>query len=299
MNLATPKVLSNDALRTLSERSDLRGAARLSVHLALLVATGALVALSDGWALLPAMALFGVVQAALFAPVHETMHQTAFASRRANAVVGWLAACPSLLNWHFYTAFHLAHHRHTQDPARDPELAVPPPSTVDSYWLRICALPYWRMRLGVLANGIRGDLSAYPYVAPRAAPKIVRSLRGMAVLMLAASAGAVVIVGWWAPLVFWIGPQVLGQPVLRAYLLTEHTECTLDGNGLTNTRTTLTSWPVHLLMWNMSYHAEHHLYPSIPFHRLADAHAVIAGRLAVIQPGYRAWHRQFVRGLRA
>jgi fatty acid desaturase len=47
----------------------------------------------------------------------------------------------------------------------------------------------------------------------------------------------------------------------------------------------------------MSYHAEHHLYPSIPFHRLADAHAVIAGRLGVIQPGYRAWHVGFVRGL--
>ena len=39
--------------------------------------------------------------------------------------------------------------------------------------------------------------------------------------------------------------------------------------------TTLTSGLVRLLMWNMPYHAEHHLYPSIPFHRLADAHALI------------------------
>ena len=208
-------------------------------------------------------------------------------------------ARPSLLNWDFYTAFHLAHHRHTQDPALDPELIVPPPSTLDAYALRVLALPYWRTRLQVLWDGLRGDLSAYPFITERAAQRIIRSLRGMAGLMLALCVVSAVLVGPWAPFVFWIGPQLLGQPFLRLYLLTEHTGCTLDENGLTNTRTTLTTWPIHLLMWNMSYHAEHHLYPSIPFHRLADAHDVLRERLAVIQPGYARWHAGFIRDLRA
>ena len=52
----------------------------------------------------------------------------------------------------------------------------------------------------------------------------------------------------------------------------------MDRNGLTNTRTTLTNAAVRLLMWNMPFHAEHHLYPSIPFHRLADAHGDAARR---------------------
>ena len=292
-------VLTKGQLQELSRRSDLSGAVRTGVHVALLIGTGALVAEARGWLLLPAMLLLGLVQAALFAPIHETMHRTAFASRRANTVVGWLAACPSLLNWDFYTAFHLAHHRHTQDPALDPELIVPPPSTLDAYALRVVALPYWRTRLTVLWRGLRGDLSAYPFITERAAPRIIRSLRGMAGLMLALSVLSMVLVGPWAPLVFWIGPQMLGQPFLRLYLLTEHTGCTLDENGLTNTRTTLTTWPIHLLMWNMSYHTEHHLYPSIPFHRLRDAHGVLRERLAVIQPGYVRWHANFVRDLRA
>ena len=292
-------VLTKGQLQELSRRSDLSGAVRTGVHVALLIGTGALVAEARGWLLLPAMLLLGLVQAALFAPIHETMHRTAFASRRANTIVGWLAACPSLLNWDFYTAFHLAHHRHTQDPALDPELIVPPPSTLDAYALRVVALPYWRTRLTVLWRGLRGDLSAYPFITERAAPRIIRSLRGMAGLMLALSVLSMVLVGPWAPLVFWIGPQMLGQPFLRLYLLTEHTGCTLDENGLTNTRTTLTTWPIHLLMWNMSYHTEHHLYPSIPFHRLRDAHGVLRERLAVIQPGYVRWHANFLRDLRA
>jgi hypothetical protein len=44
---------------------------------------------------------------------------------------------------------------------------------------------------------------------------------------------------------------LLAQPVLRALLVAEHTGCSQDRNGLTNTRTTLTWLPIRLLMWNM------------------------------------------------
>jgi fatty acid desaturase len=146
---------------------------------------------------------------------------------------------------------------------------------------------------------VRGDMSAYPFITPRTAPTIIRSLRLMSLFVLVCAALSMVLVGWWAPLVFWIGPQLLGQPLLRLYLLAEHTLCTMDANGLTNTRTTLTNAAVRLVMWNMSYHAEHHLYPSIPFHRLADAHRMIRDRLGVVQDGYARWHVHFVRLLRA
>jgi fatty acid desaturase len=170
---------------------------------------------------------------------------------------------------------------------------------MDAYVLRVIGLPYWRLRLKVVWDGWRGDMSAYPFITPRTAPGIIRSLRLMSLFVLASAALSVAFVGWWAPLVFWIGPQLLGQPLLRLYLLAEHTLCTMDANGLTNTRTTLTNAVVRLLMWNMSYHAEHHLYPSIPFHRLPDAHRAIRARLGVVQRGYARWHVHFVRMLRA
>ena len=297
MSATTQRLLTGTELKGLSVRSDLRGASRLAFHLALVAASGALVALSGPFTLLPAMVLLGLCQAALFAPIHETMHQTAFASRRANAVVGWLTACPSLLNWHFYTAFHLAHHRHTQDPAHDPELIVPPPSTLDAYVLRVLALPYWRTRLLVVADCWRGDLSRYPYITERAGPRIIRSVRAMTLFVAASAALSAWLFGPWTPVVFWLGPQLLGQPFLRLYLLTEHTLCSEDANGLTNTRTTLTNGLVRLVMWNMSFHAEHHLYPSIPFHRLPDAHLAVRNRLTVVQDGYRRWHADYLRRL--
>jgi fatty acid desaturase len=59
----------------------------------------------------------------------------------------------------------------------------------------------------------------------------------------------------------------------------------------------MTSPLVRLLMWNMPYHAEHHLYPFIPFHRLAAAHAAIKTQLAYVQPGYARWHRGYMKEL--
>jgi fatty acid desaturase len=54
----------------------------------------------------------------------------------------------------------------------------------------------------------------------------------------------------------------------------------------TNTRTTLTTRLVRYYGWNMSFHAEHHLAPALPFHALPAAHGQLRSRLAVVAPGY-------------
>ena len=297
MSMVSDRVLSPAELVALSGRSNAAGMQRLAIHVALLVGTGTLLAICGPMTVVPATLAFGLVQVALFAPAHEATHQTAFASRRLNQVVGWLAACPSLLNLHFYTAFHFAHHRHTQIPGKDPELEIEAPDTLHAYIRRIVGVSYWRLRLLVIADCWRGDLSRYPYVSAEAAPTVIRSVRAMSVVMVGGSSIAAILFGWRTPFIFWVLPQLLCQPFLRAYVLAEHTGCTTDRNGLTNTRTTLTNRVVRLLMWNMPFHAEHHLYPSIPFHRLAEAHLSLRDRLGFVQQGYMNWNLDIVRKL--
>src|SRR4051794_32902219 len=200
MSGLTDRVLSTQELRALQGRSDWRGSMRLGLHLALLGGAGWLVAASSGWMVLPAVLVLGLVQAALFAPAHETMHQTAFASRRANAIVQWLTSCPSLLNAQFYTSFHLAHHRHTQIPGEDPELTTPSPTTLGGYILRVLGVPFWHLRLRVIVDCWRGDLTAYPYVSAQAAPRVISSVREMSVLMFGGAAVSALLFGWQTPL---------------------------------------------------------------------------------------------------
>ena len=50
MSGLSDRVLSNEELRALQRRSNMRGAMRLGIHIVLLVGAGWLVAVSSGWA---------------------------------------------------------------------------------------------------------------------------------------------------------------------------------------------------------------------------------------------------------
>jgi fatty acid desaturase len=48
----------------------------------------------------------------------------------------------------------------------------------------------------------------------------------------------------------------------------------------------------------MSYHAEHHCFPSVPFHALRELNALIGQSVRVTAPGYLAVHRELLQRLR-
>ena len=64
-----------------------------------------------------------------------------------------------------------------------------------------------------------------------------------------------------------------------------------------NSRTTFTTWAVRHLSWNMSYHAEHHAMPTVPFHKLPDLHTRVAEHLKETEEGYVRFNREYVGAL--
>ncbi len=48
----------------------------------------------------------------------------------------------------------------------------------------------------------------------------------------------------------------------------------------------------------MSYHAEHHAHPALPFHALPTAHVLLEDRIGVQASGYLAADRDILAGLR-
>ena len=284
-------------LAALSRRSNLRGAAQLAAHLGCMGTTGLLVwlALPYWFLLIPAMLLHGITLVTMFAPMHECAHRTAFASRTANVAVGWIAGVLSFYNITYYRYFHGWHHRYTQDRARDPELMFPRASDRGSYLREISGVAFWYRRAldyPALAIGRTGNL---PFV-PASARRAIAISMSLQLAIYAAAAGSVAL-GCTVALYFWFLPVFLAVPLLRAYLIAEHTGCSPDGDGLANTRTTLALFPIRLLMWNMPFHAEHHLFPSIPFHQLPAAHVKLRDRLRHVAPGYIATNRLIFRSL--
>ena len=283
-------------LRVYGRRSNARGAARAAAHLGCIGATGTLVWLAlPSWPLLvPAMLLHGLTLVTMFAPMHECTHRTAFASPAANAAVGWVAGLLSFYNSTYYRWYHSWHHRYTQDPARDPELMFPRASDRRAYLREISTIGFWYRRIVDYVKLATGA-ARLPFLPERARRAVALSVSAQ--LAIYVVAGAAVVMGFTAPLYFFVLPSLLAMPFMRAYLIAEHTLCSRDQNFLTNTRTTLTNFPIRLLMWNMPFHAEHHLFPAVPFHRLPALHALIGDRFSHVAPGYVATNRTVWRAL--
>lgn len=281
------RAIPAEALGGLYARSDAQGTARTLAHLALLAAGAALIHAARGqWWLPAALLLQGLFVVSLFAAMHECVHGSAFRTRRLNDVVAWLAGLGILYNATYYRHFHFAHHRYAQDPVRDPELITAPvPRSRNEFWWRVSGLPYWWTRVTNLANISRGRFDGLTFIPAAVRPEIVRSMRGT-LLTLVILAAAALWLGSAALVWYWLLPLALGLPFLRLYLLAEHTGCSEDDDGFTNTRTTISVWPIRFLMWNLPYHAEHHLFPSVPFHRLPAAHRWLRPHLRVVAPGY-------------
>ena len=265
-------------------------------HLAALLAAGLLVAVAPGplWRL-PAQALEGAILIFLFAPLHESIHRTAFKNRRLNdwvaAVLGFLIVLPA----DYFRFFHFAHHRYTQNPEHDPELVSPKPRTKAAWLWAVTGIPLWRDHImGVIRHA--AGRTPEPYLAGNAGRQVVREAR-IHLLLYAAIAVISVLLRSDAVIEFWVLPAVLGQPWLRLYLMAEHTGCPLIPDMLANSRTTLSNPVVRFFAWNMPYHAEHHSFPAVPFHALPALHADLAPALKTTARGYVAAQRQIFRAL--
>ena len=295
--MAAPEILRRmppGETRRLTETSDAAGLTRLALHLGLIGALALPVALRvPGWwvAVLP----LGVAQVFLFTLMHECTHRTPFRRPWLSDWAGRVAGVVLLLPFERFRYFHLAHHRHVGDPDRDPELVEGGhPATRAGFWWHVSGLPlWWGLARQIWRTATGRDDAAY--IPPRARPRVRDEARWMLALYALLLAAALTVAPWlWR---VWVLPVLLGQPVLRLYLLAEHGDCPRVADVFLNTRTTLTGRAVRFLAWNMPYHAEHHAMPTVPFHRLPELHARTRAHLCVTAEGYRAFTRDFFRGL--
>ena len=276
--------LSPEQRRALTAKSDRAGLFHLAGHLALIVvlATAVIAQVPLWWALLLPL---GVALIFLFTLNHEAIHRTAFAAGWLNEVVTRVCALVLILPATWFRFFHFEHHRHTQDPERDPELAGTVPATRAAWLWHVSGIPLWISAIkGLLTNA--AGLNRDPFVPASARGRVQRE----ALAMIAVYLGLLATSLWLQTAVLlwvWVIPALLGQPFLRLYLLAEHGRCAFVANMFENSRTTFTGPLVRFLAWNMPYHAEHHAFPTVPFYRLPQLHRLTAPHLRVTSLGYR------------
>ena len=288
---AQREIITRGRLKPFTKRTDRHGLIYLGGHMSIIFGTGYLVYLATGtgW-LIPAMLLHGVMLGHLFAPMHECSHGTAFRTRWLNETVHWITGI--LIVWPptYFRYDHTGHHTHAQEMDKDPQFVLPSPSSWMDYVYYVTATQLWIKNIGWILRHSMGRIRPFnrQFVPEDQLPKIFFEAR----VMLAIYVGlAVVSVGLetWAVAIYWAIPTVIGVPVARALRVADHTGCTEGKLDLrTYARTVKTDPLTRFLCWNMPYHCEHHLAPSVPFHALPALHAEVGHEMNPVDKGYWA-----------
>ena len=280
-------IIPRQTLQELGRRRDLPGIVFMTAHVICTLATGMLVYLSSEtlwfW---PAIVLHGIVIVHFFAPFHEASHYTAFKTRHLNDLAAWFTGLIVILPPTHFRLEHRAHHAHTQDPHKDPEMIPHTRSKLGILWYAT-AIPYFKSTLSGLSRHPLGYLNDVErsFIPESQRPKVVRDARIMWCVY-----GSIVLVslasGSTAALTYWLVPRVIGEPFMRVIRMAEHGALPYVPDMLRNTRTVRSLLPVRLLAWNMAFHAEHHNLPSVPFHALPKLHEYLKSDLAEVRSGY-------------
>jgi fatty acid desaturase len=297
-----------DALRVLGKRRDAPARVHFVFQLTLFAVSAWATALlaSAGSAAWWVPLLACAVAVLMFFPMlHESGHQTAFESERWNEIACWLGALFMLQAPSFFREFHWEHHRSTQDPEKDPEIASAPkilddwPSNPVIYLGVVSGQPFMLGKLGftaICALLPRRIWSArFPFVREHRRGLIARESRfALCAILGSAGLGVLLVPGFAYVLLAW----PIAHVWLALYLMSEHTGLPNTGSQLERTRSVRSNAAVRWILWNMPYHAEHHLHPGIPFHALPALHERLADALVHTSSGYWAFHREALRQLR-
>jgi fatty acid desaturase len=285
------EIVDRKTLKPYTKRQDLPGLLYFFGLLGFIIASGFVVyfALDAGWWIWPAMLLHGIMLSHLFAPLHETSHGTAFRTRWINEAVLWFCGIVTIWPPLYFRYDHAGHHTYAQMPGKDPELVLPAPRSLIEYIYYVSAAHLWIKNFGWLFRHAMGYMHPFnrQFVPEQELPRIYFEARLMLTIYAALLVGSIYFQSWTV-VMFWLVPTVIGVPVARMLRVADHTGCAEESNLVTYARSVTTDRLTRFFCWNMSYHCEHHLAPSVPFHKLKGLHEEVGHKMNPVDKGYIA-----------
>lgn len=279
--------------RAVSQPLPLRSAGHLVAEWSLYAALAVVAHLVPWFVAVPCWVVMAWCMLGNGAVAHETVHRHLFRSRRANRVVGAVAAAPVGLVWSVYRQYHLGHHKYTVTDD-DPEGAV---YRFTSRWVYL-AIPVGGLLfvIQMVWWGVR--------IAVGRPPVWVQSRHSR----VEAGVDTVLVVGFFAAMAVlgardldllvdvWLAPWLITLMVLFPMaLVPEHYGAPVDDadDALLNSRTIVSNRFVTWLYWANNYHTTHHLAPSlVPQHIPAVTRSVVLDAVPErwVSSGYLRFH---------
>jgi len=285
-------------LKTLMQRSD-DAALRDTVLWYMLIAGSGVLAyftLGTAWAI-PAFLIYGTLYCSpADSRWHETGHGTAFKTGWINDALYQVASFqvfrrPTVWRWS-----HARHHTDTLVVGRDPEIAAQVPTRWGVIIGNFVGLAHVSGEVRKLLLNCAGHLDAeeQTFVPVSEWPKVVREARCWVAIYLGVFALCLAQQSL-VPLLYVGLPSLYGAWLYHFFGLTQHAgmpENVTDHRK--NCRTVYMNPVFRFLYWNMNYHLEHHMFPTVPYHALPRLHDAIRSETPPPYSGTLAAYREIV-----
>ncbi|MFM8311297.1 MAG: fatty acid desaturase family protein [Ilumatobacteraceae bacterium] len=271
--------ISSDTLKALAQRTDGPAIRDTIIWLGALAVSGTGGVLTWGtWWCVPFFVVYGVLYGSGGdSRWHECGHSTAFRTKWMNDAVyqiGSFMVMRSPVAWRWS---HVRHHADTLIVGRDPEIALMRPPR---FWRQVSNLlglydSWGAMRAMVRHAAGRLSVDEASYVPAARRPRVHTTAR-IWVLIYAATIAAAIATTSILPLMLIGLPRLYGQWHIQLTGFLQHgalADNVLDHRQ--NTRTVYMNPISRFIYWNMNYHAEHHMFPMVPYHRLPELHALL------------------------
>ena len=252
------------------------------------------------WWAIPVFAVYGVLYGSVAdSRWHECAHGTAFKTPWMNTVVYNVASFMMLREAVSWKWSHFRHHSDTIIVGRDAEIAFPRPTSLLRIASEVFALQSVRADVRKIAVNCAGCLTdeECDYLPESERAKAIRTARVYALILVGVTAWSVTIRSV-EPLMFVGLPTLYGRWLALAYGITQHAglaEDVLDHR--LNSRSVDLNRLHRYLYWNMNFHIEHHMFPTVPYHALPALHDEIKADLPPICPGLLAAYREIFPAL--
>jgi len=291
-----------DLLKQLTAKQNSSSAVRLAIQLFTFAGLGVVVVTLDGqltFSFLLTIPL-AALHAFLFAPFHECIHGTAFESKWLNRLGAWSTGLFFGMSPSLYRDFHFAHHRYTHNPDKDPELIhLPGNGAKDAtmpgkriLWISLCS----GLGLLIFKIFVTGTVSILPtrfwgsyfsWIKETHRRKAAKESKWVTAFWV-----TILLLAIFAFPSMWrvLFAAAFSNLFLGLWLTTEHTGLPSHGSMFDKTRSIISSRIVRWWIWNMNFHAEHHAWPAVPWHRLPEIHERVEDHILQSHPGYLRVH---------
>ena len=276
-----PVRLTKEELIELSQVSGLRGFVHIAAEWMMIF--GAIYLSQRFWhpaLYILAIAFIGARQHALMILMHEGVHRRLFRNRTLNDWVSEIfLAWPNLISARAYRRNHFAHHRYLNTP-QDPDWAR---RQGDPAWV----FPKkWRALFSLMLHDLSGFNALRLLALMRSLMTTDTGVSKSFIAMRYAFYTAVVAAMIWAGvtklfLIYWVIPLFTWLLfIFRIRSIAEHSAIEGRTPAYAQTRTALLTMLERIFFApkNVSYHLEHHFFPSVPFYRLPALHEVLKAK---------------------